>query len=78
MKKKTHERRHADELRPEYTREELKNGIRGKYLNRYRAGTNLVLLSPDVAQHFRDDRSVNSALRRLFAAGKRPASRTTR
>lgn len=53
-----------DELRPEYDLHELlKGGIRGKYVARYRAGTNLVLLDPDVAKAFPDDAAVNEALR---------------
>ena len=38
----------SDELRPEYRLEDLGTGVRGKYLEAYRAGTNLVLLSPDM------------------------------
>ena len=58
-------RKHMDdELRPEYDlRELLKGGIRGKYVARYRAGTNLVLLDPDVAKAFPDESAVNEALR---------------
>jgi hypothetical protein len=53
-----------DELRPEYNlRELLKDGVRGKYAKRYRAGTNLVLLDPDVARAFTNERAVNEALR---------------
>ena len=53
-----------DELRPEYDlRELLKGGVRGKYVARYRAGTNLVLLDPDVAGAFPDEAAVNEALR---------------
>jgi hypothetical protein len=53
-----------DKLRPEYNlRELLKGGVRGKYAKRYRAGTNLVLLEPDVARAFRNERAVNEALR---------------
>jgi len=53
-----------DELRPEYNlRELLKGRVRGKYAKRYRAGTNLVLLEPDVARAFTDERAVNEALR---------------
>jgi len=53
-----------DELRPEYDlRELLKGGVRGKYVARYRAGTNLVLLDPDVAKAFPDEAAVNEALR---------------
>jgi hypothetical protein len=44
-----------DELRPEYDLSELlKEGVRGKYATRYREGTNLVLLAPDVAAVFPD------------------------
>jgi len=51
-----------DELRPEYRRDDLGKGVRGKYLNAYRAGTNLVLLQPEVAAVFPTDRAVNKAL----------------
>ncbi len=44
-------------------RELLKGGVRGKYVARYRAGTNLVLLDPDVAKAFPDEAAVNEALR---------------
>ena len=69
MKKKTEKRGQGDELRREYNLKRLKGGVRGKYADRYRAGTNLVLLSPDVAKYFPDEQSVNSALRRLIQAG---------
>ena len=44
--------------------------VRGKYAKRYQAGTNLVLLSPDVAEYFPDEQSVNSALRKLIHVTK--------
>ena len=54
----------ADELRPEYDLSTLlKDGVRGKYAKRYEKGTNLVLLSPDVAKVFPTDEAVNEALR---------------
>ena len=60
----------ADELRPEYDeallRGLLKNGVRGKYTERYRQGTNLVKLAPDVAAAFPTEQAVNEALRRLL------------
>ena len=56
----------ADELRPEYEPGSLKNGVRGKYLSQYRAGTNLVLLAPDVAASFPTEEAVNNALRGLM------------
>ncbi len=70
MKKKTDKRERRDELRREYDLSKLKGGVRGKYISRYRAGTNLVLLSPDVAEYFPDEQSVNKALRTLIHAAK--------
>ncbi len=53
-----------DELRPKYDLKTLlKNGVRGKYADHFRKGTNLVLLDPDVAQAFPDAAAVNEALR---------------
>jgi len=52
-----------DELRPEYGEALLKDGVRGKYAQRYAAGTNLALLDPDVAAAFPNDEAVNEALR---------------
>jgi len=75
MKKKTKKREGRDELRREYDLSKLKGGVRGKYVARYRAGTNLVLLSPDVAEYFPDEQSINTALRNLLHAAKRPLRR---
>lgn len=55
-----------DELRPEYDETVLKDGVRGKYTSRYRQGTNLVLLAPDVAAAFPTEQAVNDALRLLM------------
>ena len=66
MKKTSKKRIKRNGLRPEYELSTLKGGVRGKYFARYRAGTNLVLLSPDVAEYFRDEKSVNTALRKLI------------
>jgi hypothetical protein len=59
-----------DELRPEYKREELGAGVRGKYFEEYNKGTNLVLLSPDVAKAFPTEEAVNQALRSLIEIAK--------
>lgn len=56
-----------DDLRPEYDFSRMKGGVRGKYVDRYREGTNLVLLDPDVAAAFPDAKAVNEALRLLLA-----------
>jgi hypothetical protein len=55
-----------DELRPEYDETMLKNGIRGKYVQHYQAGTNVVVLAPDVAAVFPTADAVNEALRLLM------------
>ncbi|WYD80964.1 MAG: hypothetical protein V8K32_00935 [Candidatus Electrothrix gigas] len=55
-----------DDLRPEYDLSKLKNGVRGKYALQYKEGTNLILLEPDVAEVFKDNESVNEALRLLI------------
>lgn len=60
-----------DELRPEYDFAKMAGGVRGKYVERYRAGTNLVLLDPDIAQAFPTDASVNEALRLLIQIAQR-------
>jgi len=58
----------ADDLRREYDLSQLRGGVRGKYLERYRAGTNLALLAPDVRAAFPTDEAVNEALRSLMQA----------
>jgi hypothetical protein len=55
-----------EEMRKEYRRGDLGGGVRGKYYNEYKKGTDLVLLSPDVAAAFPDEDSVNTALRSLM------------
>jgi len=65
----------GDELKPEYDlRTLLKGSARGKYAERYRAGTNLVLLEPDVAQGFRSAEAVNAALRLVLQLTRVTAS----
>jgi hypothetical protein len=76
MKKRTKKQTNGDELRGEYDFAKLPGGVRGKYAARYRTGTNLVLLSPDVAEYFRDEKSVNAALRTLIPLPKKSASRS--
>jgi hypothetical protein len=66
MKKKTSKPSEKDELRSEYDASLLRSGVRGKYAQKYREGTNLILLEPDVASAFPDAASVNGALRLLM------------
>ena len=70
--KKTAKGEMDDDLRPVYDlRLLLKDGVKGKYAERYRAGTNLVLLDPDVAKAFaNDEKKVNGALRAALRPGR--------
>ena len=68
----------SDELRPEYRREDLGIGVRGKYFESYRKGTNLVLLSPDVAKAFPTEDAVNGALRSLMELARQSTGLTKR
>jgi hypothetical protein len=61
----------SDDLRPEYDlRQLLKGGTRGKYAKRYHAGTNVVLLDPDVRREFSTAKAVNEALRLVIELRK--------
>jgi hypothetical protein len=73
MKKKIDEL--SDKMRPEYDFRKLKFVGRGIYAERFRAGTNVVLLDPDVRAAFPDDESVNEALRVIAKAAKEQATR---
>jgi len=63
-----------DELRSEYDFAQMEGGVRGKYVERYRAGTNLVRLAPDVASAFPNEEAVNEALRMLINVAQRSQS----
>ncbi len=64
-----------DDLQPEYDFSQMQGGVRGKYVERYRQGTNLVLLDPDVAAAFPDAKAVNDALRLLLQEKQSPSPR---
>jgi hypothetical protein len=66
--KKPPSKRSTDEMRAEY---DFSGGVRGKYVDRYRRGTNVVLLDPALADAFPDSKSVNDALRALLAVATR-------
>jgi hypothetical protein len=68
----------SDELRPEYHRKDLGPGVRGKYFESYRKGTNLVLLSPDVAKVFPTEDAVNDALRSLMKIARQSTALSRR
>ncbi len=63
----------SNDLRPEYDLSKLKCGVRGKYYRRAAAGTNLVLIEPDLAILFPNAEAVNRALRVLADAANSTA-----
>lgn len=65
-----------DDLRPEYDFSSLKGGVRGKYYRRFKAGTNIVRLEPEVAKAFPTDEAVNEALRTVIRASRALRSTT--
>jgi hypothetical protein len=67
-----------DEMRPNYRREDLGKGVRGKYYARYSKGTNLVLLDDRVAKAFPTAAAVNEALLGLLSLASRSARTTGR
>ena len=68
MKKLMRERQ--PDMLPEY---DFSKGVRGKYAKRYAEGSNVVVLSPDLAKIFRTSESVNEALRTLVRVGRKPS-----
>jgi len=71
-RKKPPSERPSREMRAEY---DFSGGVRGKYVDEYRRGTNVVLLDPDLAEAFPDSKSVNEALRALVAIAARTETR---
>ncbi len=57
---------------------DFSQGVRGKYAQRYAEGSNVVVLSPDVAEAFPDSVSVNRALRSLIAIARRSVGNSTK
>jgi hypothetical protein len=64
-----------EEMRDEY---DIRGGVRGKYYERYRQGTNVVLLEEDVSAVFRNSESVNRALRMLIDLARKQVDDTSR
>ena len=60
-----------DELRREYKRSDFRSLIRGKYVERLNAKSNVVVLDPEVADFFPNGAAVNAALRTLVDIAKR-------
>ncbi len=68
----------SDDLRPEYKRSDLGPMVRGKYARRFRKSTNVVVLDPDVAKAFPNEKTVNDTLRSLLRLAKTSSRSTMR
>ncbi len=67
-------RKAADELRSEYSRSDFGPFARGKYIERLRERSNVVVIDPDITDLFPNGASVNAALRALAEIAKRAGS----
>lgn len=70
--KKPSRKRTPVEMRAEY---DFTGGVRGKYVEKYRHGTNVVLLEPRLAKAFPDSKSVNDTLKAVLALATRVETR---
>jgi hypothetical protein len=62
------------DLRPEYPPELIRSGERGRYAERYRRGSNVVVIDPDLSPEFPNARAVNEALRDYLSQRRRAGS----
>ena len=68
----------AEQMRAEYRREDLGKGVRGKHFDEFKKGSNLVLLTPDLARIFPTNESVNAALSSLVGVARSATGLTSR
>jgi hypothetical protein len=69
----------TDDLRAEYRRSDFSQPFeRGRYAKRLREASNVVVLSPEVAEAFPNESAVNSALLSLIKLARRTTSRPNR
>ena len=66
-------KREKNTMRNEYPENLIRSGVRGKYAKRYREGTNVVLIAPDLHKLFPNSEAVNRALRE-YVSKKRTAT----
>lgn len=66
------------ELRAEYKRSDFATMARGKYVERLRASSNVVVVDPEVSDIFPNGEAVNAALRSLAAIARRAGARRSR
>lgn len=66
-----------NELRAEYKRSDFPKGlVRGKYAERLRESSNIVVLEPEVARAFPNQEAVNNALLSLIQIAEKATRRT--
>lgn len=68
----------AEEMRAEYRREDIGKGVRGKHYAEFKKGSNLVLLSPELAKIFPNNEAVNAALNSLVGIARSATGPTRR
>ena len=61
--KKTNPIPDNDDLRAEYDFRSMKGGVRGKYVDRVRESTNVVVIEPEMTAAFPTEQAVNEALK---------------
>lgn len=54
-------------MKDEYPEELIRSGVRGKYAQQYREGSNIVVIDADLAKRFPNSKAVNDALRQFLA-----------
>lgn len=72
MKKQKNESKRDQDMLDDY---DFSQGVRGKYVQRFAEGSNVVVLSPDLAEMFPDSESVNNALRLLAEIANRSVNK---
>ncbi len=68
----------TEEMRAEYRREDLGKGVRGKHFAAFQKGSNLVLLTPELAKIFPTNEAVNSALESLVDVARSSVTKSRR
>lgn len=76
MKKNSTKKQDDYELREEYNLSKMTILPKGRFDPKRRLGSNVVVLEPEIAKAFPDDKSVNEALRLILKAAKIPQQAT--
>lgn len=68
----------VEEMRAEYRLEDLGKGVRGKHYAAFQKGSNLVLLTPELAKMFPTNEAVNAALELMVGVARSATGLTSR